>query len=52
MKDHTFKARSTRILIGRKWRWWWEFKDFFDEENHLPHKEEVVRKQASRGFEK
>jgi hypothetical protein len=34
MKDHTFKARSTRVLIGRKGRWWWEFKDFFYEENH------------------
>jgi hypothetical protein len=34
MKDHTFKARSTRVLIGRKGRWWWEFKDFFNDENH------------------
>jgi hypothetical protein len=34
MKVHTFKARSIGILIGRKGRWWWEFKNIFYEENH------------------
>jgi hypothetical protein len=51
MKDHTFKARSTRVPIGRKWRWWWEF-NFFSMRKTTQGKEEVVREQASRGFEK